>query len=206
MCFYMQQKDPIAKVQKRFKAVVDHPDLFLQSNFINGFEHPKVPIILDKSPEVITTTHSWGLLPAWAKDTTFRKNTLNARLETLHDKASFHDIVQQRCLVIATAFYEWHWNDPKGKSKQQYQINAGEELFTMAGLYSHWQDPHTGETVPTFTILTTEANATMAYVHNHKKRMPIVLKKEDEAQWLNPKVAPERFGFPYEAYLVAFPC
>ena len=204
MCFYMQQKDPIPKVQKRFKAVVDHPELFLQAEVINGFAHPNAPVILDSTPQIISTNYTWGLIPSWAKDMAFRKNTLNARLESLHEKPSFRGITSNRCLILATAFYEWHWNDDKGKSKQQYQINTTEELFAFAGLYDQWHNPSTGEIMHTYTMLTTTANESMAYIHNHKKRMPIILKKEDELAWLTGANPVEDFGFPYEVELVGF--
>ena len=45
----------------------------------------------------------------------------------------------------------------------------------------------------------------MAYVHNHKKRMPVVLKKEDESAWLDTQNKIEAFSFPYSANLLAFP-
>jgi putative SOS response-associated peptidase YedK len=45
----------------------------------------------------------------------------------------------------------------------------------------------------------------MEYVHNHKKRMPIILKKDDEALWLNPNSNIDDFAFPYQVDLVAFP-
>ncbi len=205
MCFYMQQKDPIVKVQKRFNAVVDHPEMFLQADLINGFTYPNVAIILNKSPQIITTNYTWGLLPNWASAIDFRKNTLNARLETLNEKPSFQNIINNRCLIIATAFYEWRWNDEKGKSKQKFQINTNEALFTFAGLYSHWTNPITDEKHNTFTMVTTNANKTMEYIHNHKKRMPIILKKEDEINWLNSSIAIEDFGFPYQVEMVGFP-
>jgi putative SOS response-associated peptidase YedK len=201
----MQQKDPVKKVEKRFNAQVQNPDLFLQDNFINGFSHPNIPVILDKNPKIICTDYSWGLLPYWTKDINFRKNTLNSRIETIHDKPSFNAIINQRCLVIATAFYEWHWNDTIGKSKQKYQINTQEELFAFAGIYSQWTNPVNGEKLNTFSIVTTRANETMEYVHNHKKRMPIILKKEDEALWLNSNSNIDDFAFPYQVDLVAFP-
>jgi putative SOS response-associated peptidase YedK len=204
MCFYLQQSYPIAKVQKRFKAIVVEPKLFVQDENINGFAHPNVPIILDQSPEIITTSFTWGLLPSRATSLDFRKNTLNARIETIHEKPSFKSVTANRCLIIASAFYEWHWNDEKGKSKQKFQINTTEELFAVAGLYSKWVNPETGEQLGTFTMVTTAANKTMEYIHNHKKRMPVILKKEDESHWLNPQSAVEDFAFPYEVGLVAF--
>ena len=205
MCFYMQQKDSILKVQKRFNAIVQNSEMFLQSDFINGFEHLPSPIILKNTPQIITTHFSWGLLPYWSKDIDFRNNTLNARLETISEKPSFREIINNRCLVIATAFYEWHWLDEKGSKKQPYIIYAEEEIFAMAGLYSDWINPQTGEIMFTFTIVTTEANAIMQYIHNHKKRMPIILKKEDENAWLDSSNHVKDFGYPYSSNLVAFP-
>jgi putative SOS response-associated peptidase YedK len=54
----------------------------------------------------------------------------------------------------------------------------------MAGLHDTWVDPATGEVIPTFTIVTTRANGVMAKIHNRKKRMPVILPKEQEMEWL----------------------
>ncbi|MBN8567479.1 MAG: SOS response-associated peptidase [Flavobacteriales bacterium] len=205
MCFYMQQKDSIPKVEKRFKAIVRQPESFLQADVINAFEHKCSPIILNTNPKEIVTNFQWGLIPNWAKDTSIQQQTINARMETVTERPSFSNIIHQRCLVIATAFYEWRWLDEKGKSKQKYIIYGEEELFAMAGLYSFWRNPANGEPKNSFTILTTEANETMAYVHNHKKRMPVVLKKEDESAWLDAQNKIEAFAFPYSSNLLAFP-
>jgi putative SOS response-associated peptidase YedK len=129
---------------------------------------------------------------------------LNAKIETVFEKPSFRDVLQNRCLIIATAFYEWRWNDEKGKTKQKFQINAETEIFAFAGLYSNWTNPENGDILKTYTMLTTEANATMQYIHNHKKRMPIILKQDDEQNWLNGNLAIEKIAFPYECNLVGF--
>lgn len=206
MCYYTQQHASMEDVTKRFKAIVDDPDSFLVSEMINGFAHLRTPIILNETPEVISTNFSWGLIPSWAKNKDFRKNTLNARIETVGEKPAFKNITNNRCLIIATAYYEWHWNDPKGKEKVKYQINSQEdEIFTFAGLYSSWQDHQTGDLVKTYTILTTEANETMKYVHNIKQRMPIMLKKNDESAWLDHSNLIKEFAFPYQANLIALP-
>jgi len=39
---------------------------------------------------------------------------------------------------------------------------------------------------PTFAILTTEANPLVAQIHT---RMPVILREQDEADWLNPSLA-----------------
>ena len=206
MCYYTQQSAAIENVKRRFNAEVDNEETYLQSDFINGFSHPNIPVILNSSPHLITTDFTWGLLPAWAKDMEFRKNTLNARIESIDEKASFKNITHNRCLIIASAYYEWHWKDEKGKSKDKYQINSqDDEIFTFAGLYSSWTDPVSKKKKKTYTMVTTKANDTMRYIHNHKMRMPIMLKSQDESAWLDHSVKITDFAFPYEGNLIAFP-
>ena len=43
-----------------------------------------------------------------------------------------------------------------------------------------------GEAHPIFALLTTEANALVSQIHT---RMPVILKEQDEADWLNPSLA-----------------
>lgn len=102
MCFYMQQKDPKPKVEKRFQAKVNQPDFFLQAEVINGFEHKTSPIILNSNPQIIETSYSWGLIPHWAKDAAIRNQTLNARIETITEKPSYRDITANRCACCTT--------------------------------------------------------------------------------------------------------
>lgn len=51
-------------------------------------------------------------------------------------------------------------------------------------------------------LLTTEANSFMADIHNSKKRMPVILNKEDEQSWLN-QTPYQEFMFPYQVQLIA---
>jgi putative SOS response-associated peptidase YedK len=128
---------------------------------------------------------------------------LNAKIETVGEKPSFRNSVDKRCLVIADGYYEWQWLDPKGKVKQKYELCLpNKELFTFAGLHSEWINKETGEIKKTYTILTTEASPLLAKIHNHKKRMPVVLKQEDESKWLQHEPI-DHFAFPYSVDLVA---
>lgn len=206
MCFFMAQNQPIEMVEERFKAKVDKPDNFLQSDYIVGFEYLNVPVILDSTPEIINTDYHWGLVPSWSKDLDFRKNTLNARIETIDEKPSFKNITSNRCLVIASSFFEWHWLDDKGKQKKKYQIhNCDGESFAFAGLYDAWIDPITKSEYKSFSIVTTEANQSMKYIHNHKGRMPVMLNAGDESAWLDIDNKFQDFAFPnYQPRLIGF--
>lgn len=183
MCFHSQQTKSATQLEHRFKAKFSEKDKYIPSIY-NGFQHPYTPVITNKSKEEIQL-YQWGLIPFWAKDKSIQKNTLNARLETVHEKPSFRNSMQNRCLILADGFFEWQWIDPKGKQKQKYLITLPDESsFAFAGLYNTWVDKETGEIVNTYTIITTVANELMSRIHNTKKRMPVILKQEQESQWL----------------------
>lgn len=209
MCFFTQQIAIEKNVRHRFNAEIENKEHFLKSDYINGFAHPNIPIILDSSPNIITTDHTWGLLPFWAQSEEFIKktNTLNAKIETIEKKPSYKKSTENRCLIIATGFHEWHWNDPKGLSKDKYIIKSEEdEIFTFAGIYTTWRNPSTQEEKKTYTMVTTEANEIMSYIHNHKKRMPIMLRRKDELAWLDKSVDMSEFAYPnYDVNLVTTP-
>lgn len=202
MCYHIIQSKLANQIERRFKAKFPAQNLFQPSNHLNGFEFPQTPVITAEHPDIIQN-YNWGLIPDWSKSQDIRALTLNAKIETLHEKPSFKNVMNQRCLVLANGFYEWQWRDSKGKNKVKYQIGIDDEaLFAFAGLYSHWKNEQTDEIINTFTIVTTEANPLMATIHNIKKRMPIILHPEDEVNWLNQESV-EKFAFPYEVNLVA---
>ena len=122
----------------------------------------------------------WGLIPSWAKDSTIGVKLINARAETLANKPAFRSAYRYRhCLIPADAFYEWK---PVAGRKQPYCIRMSDQkLFAMAGLWEHWVNP-SGEPLETCTIVTTDANARVAELHN---RMPAIIAPGDYAAWLD---------------------
>lgn len=205
MCFHSKQSKSAVQVENRFKAKIDIIELFQPNDNLNGFDFPSTPIITDKNPKIITH-FNWGLIPAWSINDDIKKLTLNARIETLEEKSSFKNSINNRCLVIANGFYEWQWLDNKGKNKIKYEIGIGkDDLFAFAGLYSEWINKETGEVKHTYTIITTQANGIMSEIHNTKKRMPIILKPEDEQKWLQNE-AVQNFAYPYQVHLVINKC
>lgn len=184
MCFYFQQSSSAQTLQHRFNASYKQ-DSLLTSSIYNGFQFPKTPIITHQHINEIQFFY-WGLIPFWAKDNTIRKSTLNAKIETIHEKPSFKNVVNNRCLVLADSFFEWQWLDDKGKQKQPYKLSLPNNTpFAFAALWSEWVDKLTGEIINTYTILTTEANELMSKIHNTKKRMPIIIDTANEINWLH---------------------
>lgn len=206
MCFFFEQPSGNFNLKNRFKIKANPNTSHLKVN-VNGFEHSFLQVITNENPTEIQTDFSWGLVPNWSKNKNIQKHTLNARAETIFEKPSFKNVTQNRCLLLATSFYEWHWFDIKGKNKQKYQITSSEnEVFCMAGIYSKWVNPISLEIEKTVTMVTTKANETMAFVHNHKQRMPIILNQYNEEDWLNPRFDIFNFEFPnYSHPVLAFP-
>ncbi len=181
---------------KRLQAL--YPDKFGHLEMpinANGFTHPELPVITGEDATVM----KWGLIPHWIKDEESSKKLakmcLNARIETAADKPAFRDTVSkgQRCLIPASAFFEWRWEDEKGKEKTKFQIeHADTDLFYFGGLYSTWSNTESGEIIPTYTILTCKANEVMEQIHNTKKRMPTILRTDEEAElWLDGRLSLE---------------
>ena len=123
----------------------------------------------------------WGLVPIWwKKPLKALPSTFNARSETAHEKPMFRAAFKRnRCLVPASGFYEWK---KTGKEKQPHHIAMADgSPMTIAGLWERWPDPESGDEVRSCTILTTEANAFMAEIHN---RMPVILEPRQFTAWL----------------------
>jgi putative SOS response-associated peptidase YedK len=123
----------------------------------------------------------WGLVPAWAPDLKFGSRCINARAETVATLPAFRSAFRKRrCLVPVNAFFEW--SGEKGQRRKWRITLRDESLFALAGLWEWWQDRESGEAVTSYTIVTCEANAAIARLHD---RMPVVLRTADYARWLD---------------------
>jgi putative SOS response-associated peptidase YedK len=124
----------------------------------------------------------WGLVPYWANDPKIGFKMINARAETVDEKASFkHAFKKRRCLILADGFYEWK---KEGDKKIPYRFTLkNKQPFAFAGLWEKW-DKHGGP-MYTCTIITTKANELVEAIHD---RMPVILPKEWEKVWLDPAI------------------
>lgn len=151
----------------------------------NGFEGLKLPVITNDNPTQEQLLH-WGMIPHYFKppdilDPKKKFQLLNKRADDAKPiwKAYFE---KKRCLVPASAFFEWRH---VGKKKFPYRIHLkNEEPFFFAGIWNQWTNEETGEIIFSYAVLTTEANDLMAKIHNSKKRMPIILKQENAKEYL----------------------
>jgi len=82
------------------------------------------------------------------------RSTNNARIEGIADKPTFRDAWRQgrRCLIPAQWYAEPNWET--GQNVWWHQRRRDGEPWFLAGLWSLWTDPHTGEQVPNYTMIT----------------------------------------------------
>ncbi len=129
----------------------------------------------------------WGLVPAWAKNTSGGARMINARAETVAEKPAFRSAFKRRrCIIPADGYYEWQTVD---KAKQPYYIYRTDGgILAFAGIYELWRD----ESVPadhenawywSAAIITTDATDDIGRIHD---RTPMVITPESWADWLDP--------------------
>jgi putative SOS response-associated peptidase YedK len=140
-----------------------------------------VAVVVQYEGQNVLTQMVWGLIPVWAKDVSIGSKMINARAETLAEKASFkRPLKNQRCLVVANGFYEWQ--KVGAKKVPMYIHLKSDEPLGLAGLYDRWTSP-AGLTITSCTIITTTPNKLMEPIHD---RMPVIMPPNKYAQWLDP--------------------
>lgn len=180
-------KKKIEELEKQLQLIVTSQHKFY---FADGYAHPRLLVFTDKEPFKPQLFY-WGLIPSWIKTKAdafkIANQTLNARCETLFEKPAFKNSAKNnRCLIFLDAFYEYHHFE---NGTYPYHISSiDDEPLTIAGIWSEWADPDTGELIPTVSIVTTKANKLLKQIHNNPKqdeaRMPVILKKDEQEKWL----------------------
>ncbi len=129
------------------------------------------PVIVSQGGRNTLKLMAWGLAG-------YQRNQrlINARSETLLQKSRFSRLMDgQRCIIPATAFYEW---EKQGTQKIRHTYGrAG--LLSFAGVY---------ETTPlgeSFAIITMEAAGDIAKIHD---RMPVSLADDAARHWINTEI------------------
>ncbi|WP_165989470.1 SOS response-associated peptidase [Streptomyces sp. YIM 98790] len=157
----------------------------------------------------------WGLVPSWATSPDLGVKMINARAETVHEKAAYRRaFAARRCLLPADGYYEWataaqeRQEEEKGKRKrprkQPYFVTPADgSVMAMAGLFEFWRDRSLPDDHPrawwtTCTVITTEAETTPyagagetagdrpVTLHDIHPRMPLMLPADRWDAWLDP--------------------
>lgn len=126
-----------------------------------------VPVVTESGAELM----KWGY-------SGYKNRVINARSETVFEKPMFRKpLLERRCLIPASGYYEWKRTQSGAKSKQKYALyRPGKPLF-MAGVWRKEQN----EALPVFVILTREASPVIAEIHD---RMPVILPEDVQKEWV----------------------
>ena len=202
MCFSVNVNLVKDELENRYGASFPEHDRYQPSYYYHAFALPEMPALCSGSEGQIRLL-KWGLIPSWAKDyqaaSEIRFKTFNARAETVRTKPSYsRSFRSKRCLIPVKGFFEWQHD---GNRRIPYYIyHSSENIFSIAGLFDEWTETTTGETFSTFTIITTDANDLLAVIHNSKKRMPVILDRNDEGIWISRSTTED------EAFSLLKPC
>lgn len=156
MCSHYQLKTRLNDLARRFRFTVA-PEI----EAIDDIRPTDTaPVITGDGVALLT----WGL-PAFDG-----KPLINARAETVRERPTFRRLLESRCLVPATAYFEWRRD---GRNRLKNRIAAADGLpFAFAGLTDGRH----------FTIVTRAAAPAIAHIH---ERMPVILAEKDEADWID---------------------
>ena len=163
MCSRYELDGTFEEIELRF-CIVTKPQIIKSFNGL-AERRPtdQIPIITNKNEIAYMR---WGLSVDWNKSP-----IINARSETINQKSIFKTILQNRCIVPATAYFEWR-KDGQLKIKTRI-FQQDKKIISFAGLF-------VGEK---FTIITRQPAPSIAHIHS---RMPVILDHADEATWLSP--------------------
>lgn len=126
----------------------------------------------------------WLMLDRQTLKPNYDYASFNSRWDKLNTKGSlaYQPYRQGRCIIPASAFIEG-----LGDRRTYHQIVLQNEAIAFGGLYKHYLDPNTGESVYTASIIT--LGPLPQWQHIHPTSMPLILPAHDTQlinHWLDP--------------------
>jgi putative SOS response-associated peptidase YedK len=192
MCSRYELKVRPADLVRRFRLREEPPDLARAE--VRPTD-PAIIVVRAGDGTRFARPARFGLAVTWDQ-----MPVINARAETLARKPTFRPLLSNRCLVPASAYFEWRQDgpgaqapqsdDPAAMARRVFDFGGGrrrtrrrnrivlanENLIGFAGLFD--QD--------CFVIVTCAPASALAHVHD---RMPVIVPPEREEPWLDPGVA-----------------
>jgi putative SOS response-associated peptidase YedK len=105
----------------------------LQPSFNIAPTHDVAVIVSNGARQLVAMR--WGLVPSWATDPSIGSKLINARAETLAEKAAFKEAFRRRrCLVVADGFYEWQ---KSGREKTPLLIRLKRPAIAFPAFMRH---------------------------------------------------------------------
>ena len=180
MCGRYVVTNAVHKTREIVKSAIAVNDT---DNF-NASPQQRLPVIKSYTNGKTLESLQWGLTHSWAKEKKI-KPLINARLETLKEKISFKNLINNnRCLVVADGYYEWK-REKIGK-QPYYFTRFDNKAMYFAGIYKYHQ----------FIIITMQADSNAIDIHH---RQPVIINEKDLNNYFNLKKEGTSFLKSYKA-------
>lgn len=145
------------KTGKQIKQRAEKLNLVYKEGEI--FPADNVLCIISNSSKIDLTTMKWGIKS--------KSLLINARLETINDRLTFKEIMNNRCAIIANGFYEWD------KSKNKYYITTNEDYIYLACIFNEKKE---------LVILTKSSSDEFSRIHD---RVPFIMNKDEMLAYIH---------------------
>jgi len=154
----------VDKLEKKFKE--KYPDAPFKKGDI--FPSDEIATLIKGTKDKADV----GLMK-WGIKALNNKLVINAKVETIQEKPMFKYIEKNRCIILATGFYEWS----KDESHTQYYFQNKTEFkpIYIGAIYDNNQ-------IPNFVIITKEPTEDIKDIHD---RMPLIIDERDVNNFLN---------------------
>lgn len=148
------------------------------------FPSNQAPVLYKQEENKKMGLMKWGFKPSYTNNL-----VINARSETVHQKELFKESFhRRRCIIPANGFFEW---EEKDGAKIKHFIELKDDNFiSLAGIYSWFKIE--GEEKLAYCILTKAAPQKLINIHD---RIPVIIKKKFEDEWLEEKFTPRIFDY-----------
>lgn len=140
----------------------------------------------------------WGMIAPGSRDRRPASRAIltnNARLESIDSRPTYRTAWRQgqRCLIPAAWYQEPNWET--GKNIWWRLRRADGAPWALAGIWSEWTDPASGEIVPSYTMITINCDGHPLLGRLHKpdpklppdqqdKRSVVPMAPDDWSRWL----------------------
>lgn len=167
--------EEISKIAREIDMKYNSQNLSMKTGEV--FPTNNVAILALQNTTPTLSLMKWGF-PKWDG----KGVIINAKSETSAEKKMFSAaLLDRRCIIPSTGFYEWMQDVRKPKTK--YKFNSPDSpMLYMAGVFTNFSSHEPNEPLTErFVILTRAANSDISDVHS---RMPVILYKDEISRWL----------------------
>lgn len=133
------------------------------------------------TPALLSETNSaismkmmkWGRVRSLKNSLAQEALVINTRSENFLEKAYYSNLLETRCAIPATGYFEWM---RQGKNSIPFYIKpSASNILFFAAVYDEAR---------AYSILTTEASEQLKHIH---RRMPFILDKDSAGAWIREK-------------------